>query len=142
MIFSRIRLELTHYQLLDGASIITAPDYDQLETIYNSYCKYKEFESVMPFFKEQYQQSNAEVMGYYKEGHLIAYSLILKYPSRGSVMSEQFAWDYNEPNLRLGYRSLEHECEFYKRQGYQYLYLGEHSKYKSKIDGYELLGPA
>jgi hypothetical protein len=95
----------------------------------------------MPFLVEQYQQSNAEVMGYYKENELIAYTLILKYPSRKGVLSEQFAWNYVEPELQLGYRSLEHECEFYKGQGYQYLYLGEHSKYKSKLAGYELLGP-
>jgi hypothetical protein len=142
MIFSRIRLEFTDYQLLDTAQVIDKPDYDQLELIYKNYCRYKKFDSVMPFFKEQYQQSNSEIIGYYQEGTLVAYSLILKYPSQHSVMSEQFAWDYQEPQLRLGIRSIEHECQFYKQQGYKFVYLGEHSEYKSTFTGYELLGPA
>ena len=95
----------------------------------------------MPFFKEQYQQINSEIIGYYSKDILVAYSLILKYPSQKSVMAEQFAWDYKEPSLRLGINSLYHECEFYKTQGYEFMYLGEHSDYKSEVEGYELLGP-
>jgi phosphoribosylformylglycinamidine (FGAM) synthase-like enzyme len=142
MIFSRIRLALTNYHLLETAKVIEQPDYGALEQIYTKYCRYKQFKSVMPFFKEQYQQSNSEIIGYYGNEKLLAYSLILKYPSQKSVMAEQFAWDYESPNLRLGMNSLYHECEFYKKQGYEFMYLGEHSNYKSAVNGYELLGPA
>jgi hypothetical protein len=48
--------------------------------------------------------------------------------------------DYNNPELKLGYESLKHECTVYKTLGYQYLYLGEAVTYKSKLQGYEVLG--
>lgn len=95
----------------------------------------------MPLFKEQFEMPNADIIGYYDNEKLVAYSLILKFPHSKSVMAERFVWDYETPKLRLGMRSLEHECSWYKDQGYEYLYLGEYTEYKSDIDGFELLGP-
>lgn len=139
-IYGRIDLNLTDYKVLDNSKILVNPDYDQLEHIYYEYCKYKKFKSIMPFFIENYQSLNRDIIGYYDETQLVAYSLILKYPSKQSVISDQFAWNYHNPKLRLGFKSLENECRIYKDLGYRYLYLGEHSDYKSKLTGYELVG--
>lgn len=137
--YSRVKLESTDYSELDNCKILTDPDYDVLKKIYYQYCSFKKFNSVMPFFLEQYQSPNRDIIGYYDSDRLVAYSLILKYPSVNSVLGEQFAWDYTNAKLRLGIKSLENECALYKRLGYDYFYLGEHSEYKSKLKGYELV---
>ena len=53
----------------------------------------------------------------------------------------QFCWDYANPELHIGMKSLRNECAIYKARGFKYLYLGHPAEYKSQIDGYELLGP-
>lgn len=138
-IFGRIILEKTNYTTLSSAKMLVDPNYEELEHIYLQYCKYKKFKSFLPFFVESYQTNNRDIIGYYDRDTLVAYSLLLKYPSRNSVMAEQFAWNYKNPKLRLGIKSLEHECETYRRLGYKYLYLGEHQDYKSSFLGYELV---
>jgi hypothetical protein len=95
----------------------------------------------MPIFKEQFEMLNTDLIGYYDKDQLVAYSLMLKYESDKSVVADRFVWDYANPKLRFGIRSLEHECALYKTLGYEYLYLGEYVEYKSSIDGFELLGP-
>jgi len=140
LLYGRINLSLTNYKILDNFKILPNPDYDQLKEIYYCYCHYKKFKSIMPFFSEHYQMPNREIIGYYDNNKLVAYSLILKYPSNQSVLADQFAWNYENPKLRLGVRSLENECRIYKDLGYHYMYLGEHSEYKSKLLGYELVG--
>jgi hypothetical protein len=138
--FCRINLSCTNYSTLESVKILVQPDYNLLKNIYQEYCKYKKFTSIMPFLKEEYQGNNKEILGYYDKELLVAYSLIVKCPSEKSVLSDQFAWNYHRPKLRLGIRSIEHECAFYKNLGYEYLYLGNHAEYKSKFQGYELLG--
>lgn len=140
IIHSRIDLSKTNYQFLKSWKFLETPDYDLLAKIYYEYCEYKKFDSVLPFFLEYYKDTNRDIIGYYDEDNLVAFSLILKYPSVNSVMSEQFAWNYENPKLFLGIKSLENECAIYKNLGYRYLYLGEHQEYKSKFSGYEILG--
>ena len=41
----------------------------------------------------------------------------------------------------LGIKSLKNECAIYKKRGFDYLYLGQADHYKTKIDGFEILGP-
>jgi hypothetical protein len=60
--------------------------------------------------------------------------------NKDDVYSVQFAWDYANPELRLGIKSIEHECAYYKSLGYKYYYLGEAHKYKENFDGFEILG--
>ena len=48
---------------------------------------------------------------------------------------------YLNGNKKNFIKSLETECAYYKSQGYKYYYLGEAHKYKSKFNGFELLGP-
>jgi hypothetical protein len=81
------------------------------------------------------------VIVYTNQLSVIAFSLLRRYDAH-NVEAIQFAWDYAEPSLRLGIRSLEHECAYYKSLGYSYLYLGDAAEYKTHIAGFELLGPA
>lgn len=95
----------------------------------------------MPLFREQFQMLNNDTIGYYDEDRLVAFSLILQYPESKSVVAERFVWDYANPKLRLGVKSLENECALYKQLGYDYLYLGEYMEYKADMQGFEILGP-
>ena len=112
----------------------------RLKEIYHTYCLYKKFESVMPLFEGMILDKYTDVIGYYPDNTLVAFSIIKRY-DRENAEALQFAWDYANPSLRLGIESLKHECSHYKRQGYKYLYLGLADDYKSLLDGYEILGP-
>lgn len=113
----------------------------KLNEIYIKYCRYKQFKSVMPIFDSEYMSGDADVIGYYDNDNLVAFSLIHIFNPH-NVEALQFAWDYETPKLRLGIESLKHECNVYKNLGVQYIYLGGADEYKTKIDGFEILGPA
>ena len=94
----------------------------------------------MPIFPEEYTDTKNDVLGYFnKDEKLVAFSLIRCYNNKNAE-AVQFAWDYADPKLKLGFRSLENECAMYKKRGFDYLYLGEANPYKTKIDGFEILG--
>ncbi len=142
MIYARIDLSQTNYTIMDSSVCkrLKNPVHKPLEAIYNQYCIYKKFKSVMPIFTEEYYDDKNNVYGYYdKEEKLVAFSLLRCYNNK-NVEAIQFAWDYANPHLRLGIRSLKNECAIYKKRGFDYLYLGEADTYKSKIDGFEILG--
>ena len=51
-------------------------------------------------------------------------------------------WNYKNPKLKLGYKSIRSECAFYRKKGYEYFILGDDDdKYKKEIQGFELLTP-
>lgn len=138
--YCRINLKKTNYTEVDFYQILDASCYPQLQSLYKNYCKYKNFESVLPIFYEEIVSPFSEVIGYFNDGYLAAFSLINLYPTGKSVFAEQFAWDYKKPELRLGIRSLENECARYKKLGYHYLYIGEYAHYKSLFQGFEVVG--
>ena len=140
MIYTRVDLEKTNYKLLSNFQVLSKPDPEVLEDIYNQYCIYKRFESVVPIFPEEYTDPKNDVIGYYNGGRLVAFSLTRKYNDK-NVEAIQFAWDYKTPLLRLGIESLKNECAYYKSLGFKYYYLGEAMEYKKKIDGFEILPP-
>jgi len=139
--YARINLCHTDYQLRPNAKLVNDPNIDQLQQIYVQYCKHKKFRSVMPIFDSEYTDARNDVIVYSNQQSVIAFSLLRRHDDR-NVEAIQFAWDYAEPKLRLGIRSLEHECAYYKSLGYSYLYLGDADEYKTKIAGFEVLGPA
>jgi hypothetical protein len=140
MIYARINLHLTEYKIFDSNwSFIKNPDLDFLNSIYKKYCKYKKFKSVMPIFDSEYLDKGNDIIGYYDNNEIVAFSIIKKYDAL-NVEALQFAWTYHNPKLRLGIKSLEHECALYKSLGYQFLYLGEANDYKKQIKGFEILG--
>jgi hypothetical protein len=142
--FARIRLADTTYtpsvdwQRLDNITIDTVY---QLNSIYRDYCVYKQFRSVMPIFDSEYYNDCNDVIGYYHNSQLVAFSLMRRYDNY-NVASVQFAWNYTTPQLRLGIESLKTECAIYRDRGFQYLYLDYAHEYKKTIQGFEILGPA
>lgn len=138
--FCRIDLSKTNYSVYPGAERFTwASGLEPYEQIYQDYCAYKQFESVMPLFLQQFQDPHNDTHVYRNGSDIVAWSLCRRWDDR-NVESLQFSWNYHEPELELGRRSLEHECAYYKQLGYKYLYLGQVDEYKSRFDGYEQLG--
>jgi hypothetical protein len=141
MKFCRLNLLKTNYKLYPAAELWhQSSELEMFEQIYRDYCKHKQFVSVMPLFSSQFQDSANDVHLYYDNSELVAWSLCRRW-DRHNVESQQFAWNYKQPELELGRRSLEHECAYYKQHGYNYLYLGQSASYKAEFDGYEILGP-
>jgi hypothetical protein len=141
--YARINLSGTNYDInslgLD-ARLLLEPNVKELSNIYYEYVSYKMFPSVMPLFTEEYTYSQSDVVGYYDNNNLVAFTLMFKYNSK-NVAAAQFAWTYHKPKLRLGFRSLEWLCAWYKSLEYDYIYLGDDAEYKRQLDGFEVLGP-
>tara|TARA_R100000329_G_C7441220_1_gene155147 strand:+ start:99 stop:518 length:420 start_codon:yes stop_codon:yes gene_type:complete len=137
MIYCRIKLSKTNYQAYGNSYIEDNPNLKQIQNIYKKYCNYKKFKSVQPLFENDIKVH--KVMVYYDEGKLVAFSLLYEL-DKHNLEALQFAWDYENPKLRLGIRSLENECYWAKANGYKYLYLGQDDRYKSQFKGYERLG--
>ena len=93
----------------------------------------------MPLFDNQFHDPLTDIVGYYHCNELVAFSLIKKY-DQYNAEARQFAWNYADPELRLGIESLKNECAVYKARGFKYLYLGTADDYKKQIDGFEILG--
>jgi hypothetical protein len=138
--FARIDLSKTNYKPTVKWAKLVYPDIDQLNIIYRDYCRHKRFASVMPIFDSRYTDPMTDVIGYYDENRLAAFSLIRRYDHK-NALCDQFAWDYQNPKLRLGIETLKTECAIYKAQGFEYLYLEQAHLYKQSMDGFELLGP-
>ena len=140
--YARINLAKTNYQVLskNQFKILSQWDYNELIQIYSKYCSYKKFTSVLPLWYEDFASENTKVFGYYDNNKLVAWSLMLEYPSAKCVTAEQFAWDYENRSLRLGISSLKSECAYYKDMGYHYLYLHGAEEYKKDFDGFEIVG--
>lgn len=138
--YARIDLSKTFYEKMDNCKFLDPVPIDLLQKIYKEYCSHKQFKSVMPIFESEFVDPKNEVIGYFDNNALVAFSLLRLFDN-SNIEAVQFAWDYKNPKLRLGINSLQNECALYKERGYKYLYLGGADEYKSKIDGFELLGP-
>jgi hypothetical protein len=138
--FARIDLSKTNYSINIEWMYITKPDIPALNTIYRAYCTYKRFASVMPIFDSRYTDPMTDVIGYYDQAKLVAFSLIRRYDEH-NALCDQFAWTYHNPRLRMGIETMKTECAIYKARGFRYLYLEQAHLYKSEIDGFEILGP-
>ena len=140
MKFCRIDLSKTNYREYPCDISIGYREYFQ--DIYIDYCTYKKFSSVMPLFPSDFSQKGTTVFTFYDKDIPVAWSLTRALSDGINAESIQFAWNYRNPELRLGIVSLEHECAYYKSMGYRYLYLGQVAEYKKSFAGYEELGPA
>ena len=65
-----IDIEMVKWQYLYN------PDIAQLKNIYRTYCIYKRFASVMPLFDSQFTNTDTDIIGYYDQEDLVAFSLI------------------------------------------------------------------
>ena len=138
--FARIDLTKTNYESTVKWEYLRNPDIAKLNQIYRDYCKYKHFASVMPIFDSRYTDPMTDVIGYYDQDKLVAFSLIRRYDDH-NALCDQFAWNYHNPKLRLGIGTLQTECAIYRERGFHYLYLEQAHLYKQSIAGFELLGP-
>ncbi len=141
--FARIDLERTNYQPSVSWRYIEDRDpatLAQLDDIYRTYCIYKHFGSVMPMFHSRYLDPMADIIGYYDNERLVAWSLIRRF-DHSNALCDQFAWTYHRPRMRLGIETMKTECAIYRERGFRYLYLEQAHLYKSQIEGFEILGP-
>ena len=141
--FARIDLTKTNYTPTVSWKYITGREPDvlaQLDDIYRTYCIYKNFASVMPMFHSRYNDPMADIIGYYDNTKLVAFSLIRRFDLH-NAQCDQFAWTYHRPKLRLGIETMKTECAIYKARGFKYLYLEQAHLYKQDMDGFEILGP-
>lgn len=142
-LFARIDLTKTDYESTVDWRFIndrTPEVLTQLDNIYRTYCIYKHFASVMPIFHSRYLDPLTDIIGYYDQECLVAFSLIRRFDQH-NALCDQFAWTYHAPKLRLGIETMKTECAIYKKQGFHYLYLEQAHLYKSSIAGFEILGP-
>jgi len=138
--FARIDLEKNTDQVAVNWAYLRNPNIAELRDIYRTYCIYKHFASVMPLFDSQFTDPDTDVLGYYDNELLVAFSIIKRYDDKNALCA-QFAWNYRNPKLRLGIESLRTECAIYRERGFRYLYLDQAHLYKQGITGFELLGP-
>ena len=140
--FARIDLAKTNYtaSVEWGYLAPTAEQIQELDAIYKTYCIYKHFASVMPMFHSRYTDSMTDVIGYFDQGCMVAFSLIKRFDEH-NALCDQFAWTYHDPRSRLGVETMKTECAIYKARGFNYLYLEQAHLYKKEIDGFEILGP-
>ena len=138
--FARIDLNKNTDQETVSWAYLKNPNINELNNIDKTYCIYKHFASVMPLFDSQFTDPDTDVLGYYDNDLLAAFSLIKRYDDKNALCA-QFAWNYRNPKLRLGIESLKTECAIYRERGFEYLYLDQAHLYKQGITGFELLGP-
>ena len=138
--FARINLEKNTDQVTVEWSYLENPNIAELQDIYRTYCIYKHFASVMPLFDSQFTDPDTDVLGYYDNDSLVAFSIIKRYDDEYALCA-QFAWNYRNTKLRLGIESLRTECAIYRERGFKYLYLDQAHLYKQGVTGFELLGP-
>ena len=136
--YCRIRLKDTNYQEVSNCKLLDSSFYNECFEIYRKYCEYKEFDSVIPIFREEFELPHTDIIGYYDGNELAAFTLAYKFKSVNSVWADQFAWNYQNKKLSLGHVANRNEIALYKRLGYDYYYLGEEADYKAKLDGYEI----
>ena len=137
--FARINLSKNTDQATVNWAYLRNPNIAELRDIYRTYCIYKHFASVMPLFDSQFTDPDTDVLGYYDNDLLVAFSIIKRYDDKNALCA-QFAWNYRNPKLRLGIESLRTECAIYRERGFKYLYLDQAHLYKQGIAGFELLG--
>lgn len=142
MKYCRIDLSKTNYTRMSEVNcryVVHQDLFPEMFEIYRKYCEHKQFDSVMPLFEQQFRDISTEIVGYFSNRKLVAFSLVKLY-DKDNADALQFAWDYANPKLRLGIESLKNECAIYKARGYKYLYLGLADEYKHQLDGFEILG--
>jgi hypothetical protein len=137
--FGRIDLERTQYQIdLEWQLLQPVPVNDVLR-VYRDYCLHKHFQSVIPMIPGRLTDAATEIIGYHDHGRLVAWSMYRIW-DKDNILSDHFAWDYRDPRLRLGIRSIETECAIYRDRGFRWMYFESVEPYMLDLEGFELLG--
>ena len=133
---TRIDLQKTKYKIIPH-KILSSKNFLECEQIYKEYVIYKKFDEFYPIFREDWDHGT--VFGYYHNNKLLAWSSFYIYPSKKTVHADQFAWNYHNPKLKLGYKSLRSECAYFKSKGFDYLIIGDIYSYKQELKGFETI---
>jgi hypothetical protein len=137
--FGRINLAQTqHVNELDWQYLDPPPIHD-LQRVYRDYCLHKHFHSVMPMIAGRLSVPGTEIIGYRQNTRLIAWSMYRIWDEH-NVLSDHFAWDYRDPRLRLGMRSIENECAIYRDRGFRWMYFESVEPYMLDLDAFEIMG--
>ena len=138
--YAYIDLQETNYKQLVNYEILPKDtDPAPLLEIYRQYCLYKGFSSVWPIYAEEFSRELNDTIAYKDAGEIVAWSLIYRV-SKDAVWNMQFAWNYANPKLKLGYKSIRTEIAIYRDLGYKSMTIDDDMKYKSELQGYKLFG--
>lgn len=137
--FGRIDLAKTTYTNELDWWLLNPVPVSEVQRVYRDYCAHKNFQSVMPMLPGRITAPNTEIIGYHDQGRLVAWSMYRIWDSE-NVLSDHFAWDYRNPKLRLGIRSIENECAIYRDRGYRWMYFEAVEPYMLSLQGFEILG--
>jgi len=138
--FGRIDLQQTTYVPDLQAEILDPVPINDVLRVYRDYCLHKHFQSVMPMVPSRLTAPGTEIIGYQHHGRLVAWSMYRLWDD-DNILSDHFAWDYRDPRLRLGIRSIENECAIYRSRGYRWMYFESVEPYMLDLQGFEIMGP-
>jgi hypothetical protein len=138
--FGRIDLERTQYISDFDWQILDPVPVNDVLRVYREYCAHKHFASVIPMVPGRLTAPGTEIIGYRDRDRLVAWSMYRIWDDR-NILSDHFAWDYRNPRLRLGIRSIETECAIYRDRGYRWMYFESVEPYMLDLEGFEMLGP-
>lgn len=139
--YAYIDLQETNYKPLVDYEILPKDiDPAPLLEIYRQYCLYKGFSSVWPIYAEEFSRELNDTIAYKDDGKIVAWSLIYRV-AKEHVWNMQFAWNYANPKLKLGYKSIRTEIAIYRDLGYKTMTIDDDMQYKSELQGYKLFGP-
>ena len=89
--YGRIDLSKVKYKL-DPDIFLHKPSWDEAAHIYNTYCKYKNFDSVYQLYSDDILQNDFHCL--YINDKLVAWEQTRVYTTDKVAFSDQFAWDY------------------------------------------------
>lgn len=141
-LYGYIALQETKYKpLLDYEILTNVENNAWLLDIYHAYTKYKQFPSVQPIFHGEFTDPRCEFVTYKVDSKVVAWTMIRKLDET-VVDNMQFCWDYKNPKLKLGYKSIRTECAIYRDRGYTQMLIDTEMHYKKQLQGYNIYGPA
>ena len=112
---------------------------NEMDEIYNKYCKHKKYSDLFHSEVSTWLECDYKMV-YYNSKNPIAWSKLRLYTEH-ALETVLFVWDYKNPKLRVGIRSLVKELKWAKDNDFKYVYLGpgyeKGSIYKANIDGFE-----
>ena len=138
--FGRIDLHETRYVSDLAWEVMDPVPVNDCQRVYRDYCLHKHFQSVMPLIAGRLRAPDTEIIGYRHGDRLVAWSMYRIWDA-DNVLSDHFAWDYRDPRLRLGIRSMENECAIYRDRGFRWMYFETVEPYMLDMQGFEIMGP-
>ena len=112
--------------------------FEEVNDIYQAYITKKNFKDLYNPIKNILDED--KFLGFAVNGKTVAFSKLRHYDNN-DFESAMFCWDYKNPKLKLGIRTIYLEMEYGARRGAKYLYIGpgyeKSSIYKKDFDGFE-----